>query len=97
MADVYGFTTSQHQQLAELLYDEYRELWNGILYGSGSSDIVAVVLSQVGTVGGQPYWNWYGFDHRMDWCAIFVSWCTDQCGCIDAGVVSRFAGCVQGF
>ena len=96
MADVYGFTASQRQQLAELLSEEYRELWNAILYGAGSSDIVAVALSQVGNVGGQPYWSWYGFDHRVDWCAIFVSWCADQCGYIDAGVVPKFAGCVQG-
>ena len=96
MADIYGFNTSRRQQLAELLSDEYRELWNAILYGAGSSDIVAVALSQVGNVGGQPYWSWYGFDHRVDWCAIFVSWCADQCGYIEAGVVPKFAGCVQG-
>lgn len=96
MADIYGFNATQRQQLMELLSDEYRELWNVVLYGTGSNDIVAVALSQVGNVGGQPYWSWYGFDHRVDWCAIFVSWCADQCGYIDAGVVPKFAGCVQG-
>ena len=98
MADVYGFSISQRQQLAELLSDEYRELWNSVLYGigTGSGEIVAVALSQVGNVGGQPYWNWYGFSHRVDWCAIFVSWCADQCGYIEAGAIPKFAGCVQG-
>lgn len=96
MADIYGFNAAQRQQLMELLSDEYRELWNIILYGTGSSDIVAVALSQVGNVDGQPYWSWYGFDHRVDWCAIFVSWCADQCGYIKAGVIPKFAGCVQG-
>ncbi len=98
MADTYGFTAAQRQQLAELLSEEYRELWNAVLYGvgTGSGEIVAVALSQVGNVGGQPYWSWYGFSHRVDWCAIFVSWCADQCGYIDAGVMPKFAGCVQG-
>lgn len=98
MADTYGFNASQRQQLAELLSDEYRELWNAVLYGigTGSGEIVAVALSQVGNVGGQPYWSWYGFSHRVNWCAIFVSWCADQCGYIDAGVVPKFSGCVQG-
>lgn len=96
MADIYGFNATQRQQLMELLSDEYRELWNVILYGTGSSDIVAVALSQVGNVGGQPYWSWYGFNHRVDWCAIFVSWCANECGYIDAGVMPKFAGCVQG-
>ena len=98
MADVYGFNTDQRQQLAELLSDEYRELWSAVLYGigTGSGEIVAVALSQVGNVGGQPYWSWYGFGSRVNWCAIFVSWCANECGYIDAGVVPKFAGCVQG-
>ena len=98
MADIYGFNTDQRQQLAELLSGEYRELWSAVLYGigTGSGEIVAVALSQVGNVGGQPYWSWYGFGYRVNWCAIFVSWCANECGYIDAGVVPKFAGCVQG-
>lgn len=98
MADAYSFNASQRQQLAELLSDECRELWNTVLYGigTGSGEIVAVALSQVGNVGGQPYWSWYGFSHRVEWCAIFVSWCANECGYIDAGAIPKFAGCVQG-
>ena len=98
MADIYCFTADQRRQLAELLSDEYRELWNAVLYGigTGSGEIVAVALSQVGNVGGQPYWSWYGFSSRVEWCACFVSWCANECGYIDAGVIPRFSGCVQG-
>ena len=31
MADIYGFNDDQRQQLAELLSDEYRELWSDVL------------------------------------------------------------------
>ena len=97
MADIYGFTASQRQQLAELLSDKHRELWSATLgFGTGNGEIVAVALSQVGNVGGQPYWSWYGFTYRVDWCAIFVSWCAEQCGYIDTGIMPKFAGCVQG-
>lgn len=98
MADVYGFDQDQRKMLTELLSEEYRDLWSAVLYGigTGSGEIVAVALSQVGNVGGQPYWSWYGFGSRVDWCAIFVSWCANECGYIDAGVVPKFAGCVQG-
>ena len=24
--------------------------------------------------GGQPYWSWYGFNGRVEWCACFASW-----------------------
>lgn len=61
-----------------------------------ASDMVAVAQSQIGNVGGQPYWSWYGFGSRVEWCAIFASWCANQCGYIDAGIVPKFAGCGVG-
>ena len=45
-----------------------------------ASDMVAVAQSQIGQTGGQPYWSWYGFGSRVEWCAIFVSWCANQIG-----------------
>ena len=61
-----------------------------------ASDMVAIAQSQIGQTGGQPYWSWYGFGSRVEWCAIFVSWCANQCGYIDAGIVPKFAGCGVG-
>ena len=58
--------------------------------------MVAIAQSQIGQTGGQPYWSWYGFSNRVEWCAIFVSWCANQCGYIDAGIVPKFAGCGVG-
>ena len=98
MADQYGFNEEQRQQLSELLAEENNSLWSQVLYGitGGDGEIVTVALSQVGNVGGQPYWSWYGFDGRVEWCACFVSWCANECGYIDAGVIPKFAGCVLG-
>jgi hypothetical protein len=95
MAVQYGFSDRQKSQLAELLSDEYADLWGAVLYGipSGSDDIVAVAISQIGNIGGQPYWSWYGFESRVSWCATFVSWCANQCGYIDVGVIPKFAAC----
>lgn len=61
-----------------------------------SSLIVEVARSQIGNVGGEPYWSWYGFTERVDWCACFVSWCANQCGYIEAGVIPKFSGCEWG-
>ena len=58
--------------------------------------IVDVALTQVGNVGGKPYWSWYGFTSRVEWCACFVSWCADQCGYLDSGAYPKFSGCVFG-
>ncbi len=98
MADAYNFTADQRAQLAELLAEENRSMWSSALYGIGVGDgeIVVVALSQLGNVGGQPYWSWYGFNSRVEWCACFVSWCANECGYLDAGVIPKTAGCVTG-
>jgi len=98
MASQYGFNDEEKQQMAELLDEKNRSLWATVLYGirAGDSDIVEVALSQVGQVGGQPYWSWYGFDNRVAWCACFVSWCANECGYIEDGIIPKYAGCVNG-
>jgi hypothetical protein len=97
MADKYSFNTEQRQQLSDLLADENNSLWSQVLYGitSGDDDIIVVALSQVGNIGGQPYWSWYGFSSRVPWCACFVSWCANECGYIDAGIIPKFAACTS--
>ena len=98
MAEQFNFTADQRQQLSELLAEENRKLWSSVLYGiySGDDAIVTVALSQVGNIGGGPYWSWYGFGSRVEWCACFVSWCANECGYIDTGVCPKFAGCGNG-
>ena len=56
---------------------------------SGNQAVVDIAKSQVGNVGGQPYWSWYGFNSRVEWCACFVSWCYGQMGLSEP----RFAAC----
>ena len=98
MADLFNFNADQRQQLSELLAEENRSMWSAVLYGIyfGDDSIVTVALSQIGNVGGQPYWSWYGFESRVEWCACFVSWCANECGYIDAGIIPKYAGCVNG-
>lgn len=42
---------------------------------TGNQAVIDLALSQVGQVGGQPYWSYYGFASRVEWCACFVHWC----------------------
>ena len=97
MAEEYSFDEKQLGYVTELLSEEYSDLWANLsVPGVGSDDIVAVALSQVGNVGGQPYWSWYGFSSRVEWCACFVSWCSKQCGYIESGVMPKFSYCPTG-
>ncbi len=62
----------------------------------GNSDIVNVAKKEIGNVGGEKYWRWFGFDEHVHWCACFVSWCANQCGYLDQGLLPRTAGCLSG-
>jgi len=58
----------------------------------GNQAIIDLALTQAGQVGGQPYWSWYGFSSRVEWCATFVSWCMNQIGHSEV----RYASCQYG-
>lgn len=103
-ANAVEFSTQQAQRLGWDSYGDTQYPAHVLRYypygraftAGGNQAIVEVALTQVGNRGGQPYWSWYGFDGRVEWCACFVSWCADQCGYIESGLVPKFAGCVDG-
>ncbi len=97
-----GYTQANAQEFANLHGGNYGDVsyvpnvlryypFGRILTGGGNSNIVNMAASQIGNVGGEPYWSWYGFSSRVEWCACFVSWCADQCGYIDAGIIPKFS------
>ena len=98
MASLYNFNTDQREHLDALLAEGTVSMWAAVLYGVYGEDdqIVSVALSQLGNIGGRPYWSWYGFDSHVEWCTCFVSWCADQCGYIETGVIPKFASCNSG-
>ncbi len=84
-----GFTLIGDENGDNFAYDFYE-------IGPGDTAIVKVAQAQLGNVGGNKYWKWYGFSSHVHWCACFVSWCGDQCGYIKAGIIPRYAGCDTG-
>ncbi len=68
----------------------------GAMVTEGNQKIVVKALSQLGQEGGQPYWTWWGFNFRIEWCACFVSWCATQCGYTQDGQTPKFISCKVG-
>lgn len=103
-ANAVEFSTQQEQRLGWESYGDTQYPAHVLRYypygraftAGGNQAIVEVALTQLGNEGGQPYWSWYGFDSREEWCACFVSWCADQCGYIESGLIPKFSGCVDG-
>ena len=93
----YHFKDKDINQVNELLSKQYDSLWRNLIYGSleGNHQIVEIAKQQVGNVGGEPYWRWYGYDHRIEWCAVFVSWAANQAGVLN-DKIPKFAGVYTG-
>lgn len=92
MMQLYFFNQLQRKQVFELLQEKYSSMWSSVIYGTplGSPNIVQIALSQLGNVVGEPYWSWYGFNSRVGWCAIFVSWVANQAGFIEQKFFQNF-------
>ena len=103
-ANAVEFSTMQAQRLGWEKYGDTQYLAHVLRYypygraftSGGNQAIVEVALTQLGNEGGQPYWSWYGFEGRVEWCACFVSWCADQCGYLESGIVPKFSLCSDG-
>lgn len=74
MAECMGWTSYGDTQCVDHVLRYYSF---GSVMG-GSSAMAQVALSQIGNVGGMPYWSWYGYNYRVEWCGCFVSWCAAQ-------------------
>lgn len=103
-ANAVEFSTTQAERLGWDSYGDTQYVSHVLRYypfgraftGGGNQAIVEVALTQLGNEGGQPYWSWYGFSSREEWCACFVSWCAEQCSYTEGGFIPKFAGCVSG-
>ena len=103
-ANAVEFSTMQASRLGWDSYGDTQYVAHVLRYypygraftSGGNQAIVEVALTQLGNEGGQPYWSWYGFDGRVEWCACFVSWCADQCGYLESGIVPKFSLCSDG-
>lgn len=103
-ANAVEFSAMQAQRLGWEKYGDTQYLAHVLRYypygraftSGGNQAIVEVALTQLGNEGGEPYWSWYGFGGRVEWCACFASWCADQCGYLESGIIPKFSLCSDG-
>lgn len=60
-------------------------------------DIVKVAYKEIGNIGGEKYWRYLGFNSYQSWCACFVSWCANECGFIEKGIIPKFSSVGYGY
>lgn len=91
----YDFRYSYGNMFYSQLVKQY--VGNGTNGGdySGNNQLVKSALKELSEgnhQGGEKYWRWYGFNSRVEWCAIFVSYVSEQVN----GGLERFAYCPTG-
>ena len=73
------------------------ETVNEFQYDDIQTKLLMTAYKEIGNVGGEKYWSWYGFNGPTAWCCCFVSWCADQCGLVEKGIIPKFASVSQGY
>ncbi len=67
---------------------------SGSIVGGGGGDMVTVATGELGTheTGNNnvKYTQWYPMV-GAPWCAMFISWCADQCGYLASGLIPKTA------
>lgn len=72
-----------YKEMMKMVAEQYGDLTGADLSNvdfvngtrKGNDAVITLAKSQLGNVGGQPYWSYYGFQSRVEWCACFVHWC----------------------
>lgn len=53
-------------------------------------DMVRMAATQLGYTGGRKIWTWAGYNHRVPWCNLFITWCADQLGYYESGRIPLY-------
>ncbi len=93
-----GYTSSNAKVYSDLKKSEFNTTVYGdvdyvehvLRYYHIGGNLVEVAATQIGNTGN-VYWTWYGFSSRVEWCAIFVSWCANESGDLNV-TVPKFSG-----
>ena len=68
--------------------------------GEGAQRLINVAKKELGNNESDgthmKYENYMGFGRYDPWCAMFVSWCANEAGYIESGIIPKYASCSVG-
>lgn len=71
-----------NDMIIRAIFDDENELGNEINFKLNREEIirnnmVETARKEIGNTG-EKYWTWYGFNRRVLWCCVFVSWVANE-------------------
>ena len=92
-----GFNEAEMAALDDYLSSNYDQSFSSLEQKIESGTGVGMIDAATPEIGNDwhKYCTWfnYGNEYRFEWCAAFVSWCAEQNGYIEAGIIPRSASC----
>lgn len=76
--------------LGQEYYDKYHN--SEVVKVGLRQKVIDLVNSQAENAGGEKYWSWWGYQSRVLWCQIFVSWIMWQAG-VPVDVYGKYENC----
>lgn len=77
----------------------YKSSSSGVA-GEGAERLINIAKKEIGNNEADgsymKYETYMGFDGSDPWCAMFVSWCANEAGFIDSGIIPKYAACSAG-
>lgn len=68
--------------------------------GEGAQKLINIAKKEIGNNESDgthmKYETYMGFGGSDPWCAMFVSWCANEAGFIDSGIIPKYASCSDG-
>lgn len=68
--------------------------------GDGAQKLINIAKKEIGNNERDgthmKYETYMGFSGNAPWCAMFVSWCANQAGFIESGIIPKYAACRSG-
>lgn len=88
------YSDQKKSELNTSVYGDVDYVEHVLRYYHIGGNLVEVARTQIGNTGN-VYWTWYGFTSRVEWCAIFVSWCANESGDLNI-TVPKFSSVEDG-
>ena len=71
-ADCGAAVKARRASYGQRYYDKYKDME---VTGMGERQrVIDLANAQEANAGGRKYWSWWGYQRRVAWCQIFVSW-----------------------
>lgn len=89
-ADCGAAIKARRASYAQRYYDKYKDM--EVTEMGERQRVIDLANAQEANAGGHKYWSWWGYQKRVAWCQIFVSWIMANAG-IPLATYGKYENC----